>query len=213
MAFLVPKRPLTPANVLAAHVDSSAKVVRAADIVAWRDAHGLLESASVQAADIVADAQRVYEEEALRGYREGTERASRELADKLADVAARSASYYASAGPQIADLVMEALRQVIGQQGDKRRVTAAVRQCLATVRGQKQLTLRVNDRQAAVVREQVASLMKEFPGIDTLDVIEDTNIACDSCSLESGIGVVEGSIEGKLEAIAAAFRQALGVKP
>lgn len=107
---------------------------------------------------------------------------------------------------------MVAVRQVIGELGEKRRVTAAVRQCLASVRGQKLLTLRVNDGQAAVVREQVRSLMKEFPGIDTLDVIEDKAIACDTCTLESGIGVVEGSVAGQIEAIAHAFRQALGVR-
>lgn len=213
MAFLVPKHPLTPATTLAARIDPGAKVVRAAELAAWRDAHAMLEAARAQADGIVADARRVYEEEALRGYREGREQASRELSAQLADVAARTASYYAGAAPQIAELVMTAVRQVIGELGEKRRVTAAVRQCLASVRGQKLLTLRVNDGQAALVREQVRSLMKEFPGIDTLDVIEDKSIPCDTCTLESGIGVVEGSVAGQIEAIVQAFRQALGGRP
>jgi type III secretion protein L len=210
MVFLIPKHPLTPVTALSARIDPGVKVIRAADLAARRDAHGLLEAARIQAADIVKDARRIYEEEALRGYREGREQASRELSTQLADVAVRSASYYAAAGPQIADLVMAAIHQVIGELGDKKRITAVVRQCLAAVRGQKLLTLRVNDTQAALVREQVNSLMKEFPGIDTLDVIEDASISYDACKLESGIGIVEGSIEGELEAIQQAFRQALG---
>lgn len=210
MVFLVPKHPLTPAMTLAARVDPGAKIVRAADLAARLDAHALLEAARNQAADIVKDARRVYEEEALRGYREGREQASRELTVQVADVAARTASFYASAGPQLAELVMIAFQQIIGELGDKRRVLAAVRQCLAAVRGQKQLTVRVHDSQAAVVREHVRHLIKEFPGIDTIDVIEDESIPQDACTLESSIGVVEGSVEGQLEAVTQAFRQALG---
>jgi type III secretion protein L len=83
-----------------------------------------------------------------------------------------------------------------------------VQRALALVRGQKQLTLRVNPAQADALRADLDSLLTTFPTIECVDVAADGRIALDACLIESEIGVVEASLPAQLAALESALKGA-----
>ena len=133
MAFLIPRNPLTPSHRLRLDIDPAARVVRAADLGAWRDAQQAVAAAHEQAQAIVAGAQAAYDAERERGHREGKEEASHELSTNMAEQYVRVARYYDGIEDQVASLVMQGVRRIIGGYSDHERVLHSARSALATV--------------------------------------------------------------------------------
>lgn len=210
MAFIVPRHPLTPAHQLALDVDPAQRIVRAADLAAYRDAEAAVVAACEQARAIVAGAQEAFDAERRRGHLEGTEHAQREGAQHMAEQIARTDGYFTRVEDQLAALVMQGIRRIVEGYSDHERVLQSVRSALATMRNQKQITLRLHPDNVAHVQARTAELLAAYPGIGLLDVVADARMAADGCVLESDIGVVEASTEGQLAALEAAFRKVRG---
>lgn len=210
MDFLIPRNPLTPSHRLKLDIDPAARVVRAAELGAWRDAQQAVAAACEQAEAIVAGAQAAYEAERERGHREGKEEASHELSANMAEQYVRVARYYDGIEDQVAGLVMQGVRRIIGGYSDHERVLHSARSALAAVRNQKQITLRLHPDNVDYVKSRSAELLADYPGVGLLDVVPDNRLAADCCVLESDIGVVEASTESQMAALEAAFRKARG---
>ena len=208
MVFIVPQHPLSPRHRLALDIDPAARVVKASDVAAYRDAEQAVAIARRQADEIVANSQAAFEQERRRGHEEGTERASAEGAQRMVEQVARTDNYFAQVEERLVTLVMQAIRKIVQGYGDHDRVVHSVRNALAVVRNQKHLTLRVHPDNVDHVKERKAELLIEYPGVSLLDVVSDVRLARDCCILESEIGVVEASTEGQLAALEAAFLKA-----
>ena len=85
-----------------------------------------------------------------------------------------------------------------------------VRNALAVVRNQKQMTLRLHPDDVEVVRERINDILAAYPGVGYLDLLPDARLARGACILESEIGMVEASLEGQIEAVRGAFQRTLG---
>lgn len=210
MAFLVPRDPLSPTRTLQARLAPGTRVVRAADVAAWAQAEGLLASARAQADAILAGAEDALAAERARGYAEGLAEARMEQVEKMMDTVGRTVDYFAAVEGDMVALVMGAVRKIIDGYGDHERVLLVVRNALAVVRNQKQMTLRLPPAQVDAVRARVNELLAAYPGVGYLDIVADARLQGDACILESEIGLVEASIDGQVAALEGAFRKVLG---
>jgi len=209
MAFLIPRDPLTPRQ-LAGRPDPAARVVRAQDHARLCDAQALLEAAHAQAQAIVAEAKAAFEAERQRGYAEGREEALLDQSERMIEAVERTVDYIASVEGKMVELVMSAVGKVIDGFDDREKVMIVVRNALAVVRNQKQMTLRLNPAEVEIVRSQINELLAAYPGVGYLDILADGRLAPGACILESEIGLVEASLEGQLQALRNAFQRTLG---
>jgi len=209
MAFLVPRQSLTPRK-LAGRIDPAAKVLRAADHAALVQAQALLEGARAQADAIMAGAQAAFEAERQRGYAEGKEQALLDQAEKMIETVSRTVDYFAGVENEMVELVMQAVRKVVDGFDDREKVVVVVRNALAVVRNQKQMTLRLHPDEVEVVRERINDILAAYPGVGYLDLVADLRLSRGACILESEIGMVEASLQGQLDALRGAFQRTLG---
>lgn len=209
MAFLISRDPLSP-HQLAGRVDPAAKVVRAQDHAALVEAHALLEQARGQADAIVAGANEAFQAERQRGYADGREQALLDQAEKMIETVGRTVEYFAGIENEMVDLVMSAVHKVVDGFDDREKIIVVVRNALAVVRNQKQMTLRLNPSEVEVVRSQINELLAAYPGVGYLDLLADGRLQPGACILESEIGMVEASLNGQLEALRRAFQRTLG---
>ena len=209
MAFLISRDPLTPRQ-LAGRPDPGARIVRAQDHAQLRDAQALLDAARAQAQAIVAGAQEAFEAERQRGYAEGREEALLDQSERMIEAVERTVDYIASVEGKMVELVMSAVSKVIDGFDDREKVMIVVRNALAVVRNQKQMTLRLNPAEVDIVRSQINELLAAYPGVGYLDILADGRLAPGACILESEIGLVEASLEGQLQALRNAFQRTLG---
>lgn len=207
MAFLIPRNPLNPSDRLALRVDPTRAIVRAAELAVWRQAEEAMSAAKAQAAAIVEAAQAAYEAERKRGYQAGVEQAQSECAQHIAEQTARVDEYFTDIQHRLVDVVMQAVRKIVGEYDDRERVVLSVRNALAIVRNQKQITLRLHPGHVEHVKARTTELLSDYPGVGLLDVMADNRLAPGTCVLESDIGMVEASTDVQLAAIEAAFRQ------
>ena len=209
MAFLV-KRDARDPRSWTAQVTPGQKVIKAADHAALLEANAMLEAARIQADAVIAGAKDAFEAERERGYADGREEALMDQAEKMIDTVSRTVEYFAGIEEEMIELVMGAVRKVIDGFDDHEKIMIVVRNALAVVRNQKQLTLRLHPDEVAVVREQLNPLLAAFPGVGYLDIVADARLARGACILESEIGVVEASLEAQMKALRKAFDHVLG---
>ena len=209
MALLIPRDALTPRK-LAANLDPAARVLRAADLAVLVQAQEVLDNAHAQAQAIVAGAQEAFEAERRRGYEDGKQEALLDQAEKMIETVSRTIDYFAGVENEMVDLVMAAVRKVMDGFDDREKVMAVVRNALAVVRNQKQMTMRLHPGDVDTVRERINDILAAYPGVGYLDLVGDARLARGACILESEIGMVEASLEGQLEALRGAFQRTLG---
>lgn len=209
MAFLIPRDALTPRK-LAASLDPAARVLRAGDLAVLVQAQELLDNAHAQAGTILAGAQDAFEAERRRGYEDGKQEALLDQAEKMIETVGRTVDYFAGVENEMVDLVMAAVRKVVDGFDDREKVMVVVRNALAVVRNQKQMTLRMHPDEIEVVRGRINDILAAYPGVGYLDLMPDARLARGACILESEIGMVEASLDGQIEALRGAFQRTLG---
>lgn len=210
MAFLIPRRALTPAHRLSAAIGPETQVLRADEVGAWGDAERIVAEAAVQAERILAGAEAAFAQERQRGYEEGREEARLEQAEQMIENISQTVDYFARVEGQMVELVMKAVRKIVDDFDDDERVLIAVKGALSVVRNQKQITLRTHPSQVDLVRMRINDVLAAYPGIGYLDIVPDQRLKADACILETEIGTVETSLNGQIEALRAAFEKMFG---
>jgi type III secretion protein L len=183
------------------------KIIRRAEHIAFLDAQGLIQRAHEDAARLVEQARETYRSERERGYAEGLHAARVEQAAAMLDVSRRTADYLKDIERDIADLVVGALRRIVGDFDATDRALIVVRSALAMLRRQKNVLLRMHTDDAAAVRQHMQALLARFPGVDYLDVVPDDRFPRGACRMETSIGTIETSLDEQLDVL----QRALGV--
>ncbi len=186
--------------------DPALKVLKAADVTAWRDASQIVDDAKLRRDEILREAQEAYEAEKRRGYDEGNDQARHDQSAKMLGIVAQTAEYFTRVEQRMVDLVLNTVQIIVDGFDDTERVAVLVRRSLAEMRTQKQVTLRVHPDHVAELRTRVDTLIERYPTIECVDVVGDVRLAIDACAVESDIGIVEASIEGQMAAVSDAFR-------
>lgn len=181
--------------------DTSAKIIRAKDFWAFKEAERAIADARTEQQRILAAAQKAYEEALRRGYEEGNESARLEQSGSMMELMGRTVDYYGKIETQMVDLVLDAVRKVVSDFDGRERVATAVRNCLEHVRDQKHLTIAVHPGHVEFLRGEVESLKAQYPSVSLIDIRPDPSLEEDACIVKTDIGVVEASLAGQVEAL------------
>lgn len=192
------------------HLIPQGKIVRAKENKALLDAKQLIKAAKKQAAAIIEKAKEEREVELKRGYEQGLEEARLQSAENMIENVSHTIDYLSNVEQQMVDLVMESVRKIFNEFNDEERTIVVVKDALSVVRNQKQMVLRIAPDKVEFVRARMNEILALFPGIGYIDIVSDGRLKEDSCILETGIGTVEASLEGQLNALENVFRRTLG---
>ena len=189
------------------------KVVKADQYQSFVDAEGIISSSRKQAERILEAARRERESERQRGYQQGLLEGRREMAERMIDAVERNVDYFSHMEQKVVDIVVEALKKILGEIDQREKILKIVQNALAVVRNQAKVTLRVCPDEAAYVRSRVDDILKQYPGIGYLDVSPDPRLKEGGCILETEMGVVDASVDVQLEAICRSLARSLTKLP
>ncbi|WP_092402369.1 MULTISPECIES: HrpE/YscL family type III secretion apparatus protein [Candidatus Ichthyocystis] len=214
MKFIVPHKGVNQEDSKGAgqifRVGLSQKVIKSDRVAVWKTANEVIKLSQDKANQILADSKIAFEEEKKRGYRDGLEAAREEQAEHMIEQVARAVDYFETVEKRVVDLVLSSVKKIVYDYKDEERTVAVVKNALSTVRNQKQVVIRVHPNALTSMKEQINSLLSEFPGINYIDVISDSRLEKDGCMLETDIGLVEVNISHQLKVIREAFERVLG---
>lgn len=177
------------------------KVIKAHDAWVIKTASEALAAGIARRQEIESAALAAFEAEQRRGYLEGREQAKLEQSGNMIDIISRTIDYFAKVEAQMVDLVLEAVRRIINDFDDRKKIEKVVENCLCLVRNQQQIMIKVHPDRAEEVQEGIHNFRRKFPAIEQIEVVPDSQLATDACVIESDIGRVEASLSGQIEAL------------
>ncbi len=190
-------------------ITPESKIVPAEEYQAYVDAQGIIAAARQQAEQIIADAQQEFAAQKKQGYEDGLTEGRMEMAEKMVDSVASSVDYFSELEGQIVDLVVKALKKIIGEMGDRERIVSIVKHALAVARNQSKVTVRACPADVEAIQEQLDEIMRPYPAVSFIDVVSDSRLSPGGCILETDVGVVDASIDVQLQAIEKSLAKSL----
>ena len=189
---------------------SDRRLVKAADVATAKSAAEIVADAEAEARRIREKAKAAFEEERKRGYEKGLQDGKLEIAMQKLEQVDQSVAFMESVEGKMADIVMKALRSFVVEVGDKEMVVNIVRKTMnAVIRTQRHVTLKVAPEMAQVVKDRVAALRKDYPTVESFNVVEDERLKGPACILETEAGVADASVESQFAAIERSLKRHL----
>lgn len=193
----------------AINIDPSKKVLKADEYATYLNAEEIIRLAEERAAQIKEDAKVAFEEEKKRGFDEGLEEGNMKISELLMETVDKSVHHFEEFENDVIEVVVKALRKIVGELKEKDLISRVVRTSLETVRNQKKVRLIVSSDEAPKVQGELDQILKEFPSINYIDIEADPRIESGGCKLETEVGVVDATIETQLEAIRRSLTKAV----
>ncbi|WP_252091014.1 HrpE/YscL family type III secretion apparatus protein [Pseudomonas sp. MWU13-3659] len=188
-------------------LDPDQLVLRGNDYEAYLSARELIDAARQRARDIEAQAEGVHEQHRQLGWEAGMEQAGTEQATLIQETRLRCDEYYRKVDQRMSEVVLQAVRKVLGEYPSSDLTLAATREALSLVSNQKNVILHVQPEQVAEVRERIYGVLKEFPEVGYIEVVADARLDQGGCILETEIGIIDASVDGQLAALETALLQ------
>lgn len=189
-------------------IDSAKRLVRRDEVATVARAEEIIASAEKLAVTIEEEAKRAFEQERVRGYERGIEEAKAKILEQKLDLVNESINYMQSVESAMGGIVMKALRKCVDDVGDDEMTVQVVRKSMAAiVRSQQQVTVRVPVDKVQLVKGRVNEILKDFPSVTFLEVVEHPRLTGAACVVETAAGVVENTIDAQLAAIERAIRK------
>ena len=189
-------------------LDSAKRLVKADEVATVSRSEEIVSAAEAEAARILEEAKARYEEEKIRGYEKGLADGKAEILQQKLGLLGESIRYMESVETEMGEVVMKALRRCVSDIGDEKLVYEVVHKAMnAVVRNQQQVTIRVSAEMVPVVKARVTDLLKDFPAVNFIEVVEDPRPQGAACVVETATGMVEASIDSQLAAIEQSIRR------
>jgi type III secretion protein L len=185
------------------------RLLKGADYRAFVAAQKILEEAHCEADELRAEAGLEHARGYQRGYDEGLAATQLENATQMFETVERTLGYLGRMEHQVVDLVMTAVRKILGEFDDIELTRRIVSQALQVVRNQPQVSIRVSPSQADQLTKRVNALLAGHTHLRLVDVVPDPRLSEGGCILETEIGVVDASLETQLAALERALRSRL----
>ncbi len=185
-------------------------VLAAEEAAAIVEADALIAAARAEAAAIVEDARRVREDERQRGYEEGLAQAAIAAAERLLDESRVLDEGLRTIEQDLTRVVVASVRKLVGEFDDRERAESVVRAALRQMRREKRAELRVGPAHFAHFRDTIGAIIKEFPEIELVDVVEDGALDGTHGVVETPVGRVDADFNGRLDDLAALIRRVAG---
>ncbi len=172
-----------------------AKIIRAGEENAWRDAYKLL-----------AEAKSIYAAERERGYADGMAAARQDASRLVGETAAKVDRYMLSLDKEVAKLAFDIVRRILNEFDNAELVARAARNALADFREAKAVRVKVHPSAEAHVRHTLTAYQSEEGLNGPMVTVEtDSEIARESCILSTEFAIIEATIDAQLAAIAEAM--------
>jgi len=181
------------------------RILRAAKADAWRDGYRFLAEAAQTADQIKQSARDAYAAEHARGYAEGRAEGVEEATRLVTQTANKVDQYLATLDSQVARLVMDIVRRILGEFDAIDLVSRAATQAIADFRREKSLKVAVHPESLERVRAALSATTADGRLGPTVTIEGDPHLGMHGCVVSSEFAVVDASIETQLAAIADAF--------
>ena len=182
---------------LASHV----KVLKAQEYNRYLQAQELVEAAEKKAALILQEAEEIFERKKEEGYQEGLALAQKDQSRVVMTTVEKCRVYFQECEHQIADIVLHAVRKLIGSFDDTDLTLKMTRQAMHAITNQRRVTLHVAPHQVDTVKAELGHVLKQFPEISYVEVTADDRVEPGGCLLETKVGVIDGTIDNQLAVI------------
>jgi type III secretion protein L len=177
------------------------KIVRSEELQVCVEAQAIIDAARKEAKAIIDGAQAEFDRQSAAGFEEGMAAGRMDIAERMIESVNKTVHYVSGLEKSVVEIVMKALRKILGEMPDRDRVTQVVKSALAVARTQRNVVVRVHPSDAEHVRTRVNEITKPYPNVSFLEVTPDARLPQGGCILESEIGVIDASLEVQLQAI------------
>ncbi|GLS24696.1 type III secretion system stator protein SctL [Marinibactrum halimedae] len=182
-------------------IDASTKIVKRSEYQYFLEGEAIVAEAKEKAKQIVKDAEREKQKACEEGYRKGFEAVQSEQAEIVLTTLKQAQKFLESRADNIANLVIEVSRKLLGEMEQEALVLKLVEQALNTQYNVQKVILRVAPQQYSVFSERVKAIRSQYSGINQLDVKEDDRVNVGSCLMETPMGILTIDLESQLNAI------------
>ena len=187
----------------------TSRILKRADHVLILEGQQIIDAAQREADLIRQQAETDAELKRQEGFAKGEAEGKAILADQILSTMSQSAAYFTKVELAMVDLVMRAVRHVLGEMDQREVIERVVRRALETTRNENQVTVRVAPAQAEHLKSRLQEMVQSFPKIQFLDIQPDSRLPDQGCVLETEIGVVDATLEAQLKAIEKALIRAM----
>ncbi|MCK5893916.1 MAG: HrpE/YscL family type III secretion apparatus protein [Endozoicomonadaceae bacterium] len=181
------------------------KVLKAAEYKIISKLSSILDIACERSDAIIEQAKQTYEREKQRGFDEGVLQSKMDQSEQMLKMVGRSINYLAEVEGDMADILMNAVKKIIGGFDDRELTVGLIRSALQHVRNERQVSVRIPPGHYTYVKEKVSEILADYKGVGFINPVSDPRLESGSCILESQIGVVDASIDIQLEALKRRF--------
>ncbi|GAB4284320.1 MAG: hypothetical protein Tsb0018_11570 [Opitutales bacterium] len=180
---------------------SDKKIIKADEYAAFAKAAEIIELANAKAKRIEDEAKEAYEAEKARGFEEGMSEGKEKMTEHMIRYVQKTVEHLENFEDTMVEMVMGAMKQVLGDMDDKDLIIKVVNKALNLVKSQPKVTLRVAGSQVDTIDKELSSILKNYPAINFVDVQRDDRLKEGDCILETDMGVIDARLDLQLEAI------------
>ncbi|OIO58864.1 MAG: HrpE/YscL family type III secretion apparatus protein [Verrucomicrobia bacterium CG_4_10_14_3_um_filter_43_23] len=185
------------------------KIIKKEEYAIFLNANQIVEEAQKKAARIVEEAKQAYADEKKRGFNEGMAEGNKKISELMIESVSKSLKNFENFENDIIQVVMQALKKIVGELNADELIIGIVKNALAMVRDQKKVTLIVSPSQEKVVREKLDEIMKGYPTISFIQLDRDPRLKEGGCLLVTEMGMVDATLEIQLEAIQKSLKRVI----
>jgi type III secretion protein L len=176
-------------------------VMNAEDFEARQTAQSIIAAAQKQAADIVADARAREQQFIAQGRELGRQEVLAQAGEVVARAHLQRDEMLSRAKGEILELALKVAEKIIGK--DLERQPSVIVEVCATaieyVRQAKAMVLRVNPRDALVLRERHKDLLERVGQLAAISIKEDPEVGRGGCIIQTDGGTTDAQLSTQLE--------------
>ncbi|MBP5641130.1 MAG: type III secretion system stator protein SctL [Victivallales bacterium] len=181
---------------------TSGRLVKAEEVAAISKAEEVIATAEAEAEQIRNDAKTAFLEEKQRGYDKGLEDGKASIVARKLELIDESVAFMESVENKMVDIIMTALKKCVMEIGDRELVVQIVRKVMnAVVRNQRHITLKVAPDMVDVVKGRLDEILKDYPMLDDIEVLDDVRLKGAACMIETEAGIADASVDTQLTLI------------
>ncbi|MDR2385993.1 MAG: HrpE/YscL family type III secretion apparatus protein [Deltaproteobacteria bacterium] len=184
------------------------KLVKAPQANLFLEALELREKIVAQGQELAKKAEQERKKRSDEGYQDGLEAGRDEYTLKIMDTVMASVEYLEKFEGDLANIVEEAVRKIIGDLPSDQVVVGLVKKALRTMRDDRKILVRVSPEDESAVRTALVGTSESWASF--LEVRGDGRLNKGDCVLESDLGVVEASVATQLKNLSAALKNSIG---
>ena len=189
-------------------IETTGRLVKRAEAQSIAEVMDVLSAAQKEAEDIRQKAQEEFEAQRKLGYEKGLEDGKEEIAIQKLEQVEKSIDYLGSMENKIVEIVLTALKKCVAEIGDRELMVQVVQKAMqAVVRNQQQIALKVSPEMLPTVKERLNEILSKFPGVNYINLMDDSHLKGVSCVIETDAGNVEASLDNQLAAIEKTLRK------